>query len=135
MEIQRKKMLKCLITKVLKGLPFLATNEANYSTRAYPISSDFDDENEAAATTVPKDVKEGHFAVIATHGEEAKRFIVELDYLTDPDFLRLLEQAKEEFGFQQKGALAVPCRPQELQKIIENRRVCNNATMQHYFRG
>ncbi|CAL0310472.1 unnamed protein product [Lupinus luteus] len=127
MEVQRKKMLKSLITKVLKGLQFLAYNNEAYPRKAYTISENIDDENEAATTTmVPKDVKEGHFAVIAIQGEETKRFIVELDYLTDPDFLRLLEQAKEEFGFQQKGALAVPCRPQELQKIIENRRV-NNA--------
>ncbi|KAL3569511.1 hypothetical protein D5086_029401 [Populus alba] len=39
-----------------------------------------------------------------------------------PDFLSLLEQAKEEYGFQQEGVLAVPCRPEELQKILENRR-------------
>lgn len=117
MEVRRK-MLKSLITKVLKGLPFLAPNGANS-----PRISDIDDENEAAATTVPKDVKEGHFAVIAIKGEEKKRFIVALDYLTDPDFMRLLEQAKEEYGFEQKGALVVPCRPQELQKIIENPRV------------
>ncbi|OIW05147.1 hypothetical protein TanjilG_02620 [Lupinus angustifolius] len=109
MEVQRKKMLKSMITKVLKGLQFLAYNEAATTT-----------------TMVPKDVKEGHFAVIAIQGEETKRFIVELEYLTDPDFLRLLEQAKEEFGFEQKGAIALPCRPQELQKIIENRRM-NNA--------
>ncbi|KAE9621809.1 hypothetical protein Lal_00033059 [Lupinus albus] len=126
MEVQKKKMLKSMITKVLKGLQFWAYNEA-LPRRAYTISdNNIDDENEAvAATMVPKDVKEGHFAVIAIQGEEAKRFIVELDYLTDPDFLRLLEQAKEEFGFQQKGALAIPCRPQELQKIIENRQVNN----------
>jgi SAUR family protein len=47
---------------------------------------------------------------------------VELNHLTNPDFLSLLEQAKEEYGFQQEGVLAVPCRPEELQKILENRR-------------
>ncbi|CAL0326789.1 unnamed protein product [Lupinus luteus] len=118
MEGQRKKMLKSLITKVLKSLQFLSHNEVAYPKRVYTIS-DIDDENEAT-TWVPKDVKEGHFAVIAIKGEEAKRFIVELDYLTDPHFLRLLEQAKEEFGFEQKGVIIIPCRPQELQKIIEN---------------
>ena len=84
--------------------------------------SDIDEENENA-TWVPEDVKEGHFAVIAMHGEETKRFVVELDYLTDPAFLKLLEQAREEYGFRQKGALAVPCSPEELQKIIENKRL------------
>ncbi|KAJ1418960.1 Small auxin-up RNA [Sesbania bispinosa] len=63
---------------------------------------------------------EGHFVVLATKGEESKRFVVKLDYLSDPAFLRLLDQAREEFGFRQKGALAVPCRPQELQKILDD---------------
>ncbi|RDX71272.1 Auxin-responsive protein SAUR32, partial [Mucuna pruriens] len=119
MEVARKKSLKSLIAKVLKGLQFLAHNEAH--TRRVCYSSDIDEENERT-TNVPEDVKEGHFVVIAMQGEETKRFVVELDYLTDPDFLRLLEQAREEYGFEQKGALAVPCSPQELQKIIENRR-------------
>ena len=81
----------------------------------------FDEEMEATKM-VPGDVKKGHFAVTATKGEEPKRFLVELNYLTNPDFLSLLEQAKEEYGFQQEGVLAVPCRPEELQKILENRR-------------
>ncbi|KAK7337090.1 hypothetical protein VNO77_17649 [Canavalia gladiata] len=120
--IGRKKMLKSLITKVMKSLQFLA------HSRAYPrrvsYVSDIDEENERAATTtrVPEDVREGHFAVIAMQGEETKRFVVELEYLTDPAFVKLLDQAKEEYGFGQKGALAIPCSPQELQNIIENRR-------------
>ncbi|GMI71209.1 SMALL AUXIN UPREGULATED RNA 48 [Hibiscus trionum] len=71
-------------------------------------------------TKIPKDVKEGHFAVVAVNGEESKRFILELSCLRNPAILRLLEQAKEEYGFQQMGALTLPCQPEELQKILEN---------------
>ncbi|XP_047153547.1 auxin-responsive protein SAUR71-like [Vigna umbellata] len=120
MEVGKKKMLKSLISKVMKGVPFLAPNGAR--SRRVCYVSDIDEERENA-TRVPEDVKEGHFAVIAIHGEETKRFVVELDYLTDPAFLKLLEQASEEYGFQQKGALVVPCSPQELQKIIDNKRL------------
>ncbi|KAJ1418959.1 Small auxin-up RNA [Sesbania bispinosa] len=119
MEVIRRKTLKHLITKVLKGLQFLAMSRAAYSRSRgnyYLLRDVIDKEN------VPEDVREGHFAVIAMHGGETKRFIVELDYLTDPAFLRLLEEAKEEYGFQQKGALAVPCSPQQLEYIIQNRR-------------
>ncbi|EXB55814.1 hypothetical protein L484_000894 [Morus notabilis] len=70
-------------------------------------------------TTVPDDVKEGHFAVSAVKGAEKKRFVVKLKYLTSPAFMRLLEQAEEEYGFEQTGALVVPCRPDELHKILE----------------
>ncbi|KAL6336482.1 hypothetical protein AAG906_018437 [Vitis piasezkii] len=80
------------------------------------------DEELEAATMVPDDVKEGHFAVWAVMGGEPKRFIVDLCYLTNPAFLRLLEQAEEEYGFEQKGTLAVPCQPEELQKILQPRR-------------
>ncbi|KAK8479667.1 hypothetical protein V6N13_064216 [Hibiscus sabdariffa] len=79
---------------------------------------EFDEDVEE--TKIPKDVKEGHFAVIAVNGEKSKRFILELSYLRNPAFLRLLEQAKEEYGFQQMGALILPCQPEELQKILED---------------
>ena len=78
---------------------------------------------EEAEMSVPEDVAEGHFAVLAIKGEERKRFIVELECLNDPHFLRLLEKAKEEFGFEHQGALVLPCRPQVLQKILDDRRL------------
>ncbi|KAL2323231.1 hypothetical protein Fmac_027610 [Flemingia macrophylla] len=73
-------------------------------------------------TNLPDDVLEGHFVVLANKGEETKRFIVELHYLTDPAFLVLLERAKEEYGFKQKGVLVIPCHPHELEKILEEPR-------------
>uniref|UniRef100_M1CQB6 SAUR family protein n=1 Tax=Solanum tuberosum TaxID=4113 RepID=M1CQB6_SOLTU len=69
---------------------------------------------------VPNDVKEGHFAVFSVNPEEEpKKFIVELHWLNNPLFLKLLKQAEDEYGFQQKGILEVPCRAAELQKILE----------------
>ncbi|XP_020234412.1 auxin-induced protein 6B [Cajanus cajan] len=73
--------------------------------------------SEDCATT--DDVMEGYFVVLAIKGQETKRFIVSLEYLTDPAFLELLDEAREEYGFTQQGALALPCRPQELQKILD----------------
>ncbi|XP_010241823.1 PREDICTED: auxin-responsive protein SAUR32-like [Nelumbo nucifera] len=74
--------------------------------------------DESAQYSVPEDVKEGHFAVIAVDDGEPKRFVVALNYLTHPAFLRLLEQAAEEFGFDQEGALTIPCRPSEIERIL-----------------
>ncbi|KAJ0083653.1 hypothetical protein Patl1_30605 [Pistacia atlantica] len=70
---------------------------------------------------VPEDVKEGHFAVIAVDGEQPKRFVIPLSYLTHPGFLKLLEQAAEEYGFDHEGALTIPCRPCELERILAER--------------
>ncbi|KAG4979872.1 hypothetical protein JHK85_033830 [Glycine max] len=67
-------------------------------------------------------VLEGHFAVIAEHEKETiKRFLVPLSYLRNSTFLGLLEQAAEEYGFDQHGALTIPCRPSELESIRANR--------------
>ncbi|CAK7343150.1 unnamed protein product [Dovyalis caffra] len=113
--LKRATMLKLFIRKLKRILLLSASRGANVSEIGF-------DEEMEAAKVVPFDVKKGHFAVTAIKGEEPKRFIVELNYLTNPDFLSLLEQAKEEYGFKQEGVLAVPCRPEELQKILENRR-------------
>ena len=104
------RLFNVLIEKLQKSISVLAPREPDQLKEALE-----------AAAVVPDDVTEGHFAVFAIKGEETKRFVVELDYLTNPAFLRLLEQAKEEYGFSQKGALSVPCRPEEMQKIIDDK--------------
>ncbi|KAK7245105.1 hypothetical protein RIF29_39939 [Crotalaria pallida] len=70
----------------------------------------------------PKGVKQGHFVVIATEGCKPERFLIELGYLHHPDFVKLLKQAEEEFGFSQVGALAIPCQPDHLKRIIESKK-------------
>ncbi|KAK7257678.1 hypothetical protein RIF29_31826 [Crotalaria pallida] len=71
---------------------------------------------------VPEDVKEGHFTVIAAadnDGEGPKRFVVPLSFLNNTAFLRLLEKAAEEYGFDQAGAITIPCRPSELELLLK----------------
>ncbi|MCL7025338.1 hypothetical protein MKW94_003254 [Papaver nudicaule] len=70
------------------------------------------------AMELPYDVKKGQFAVFAAQGDEANRFVVELDCLSNPAFLKLLEKAEEEFGFQQDGIIGLPCTPDELKRIL-----------------
>ncbi|XP_028756908.1 auxin-induced protein 6B-like [Neltuma alba] len=80
-----------------------------------------EEEEGSESSYVPEDVKEGHFAVIAEDGEEPRRFVVPLSCLTHPSFLRLLEEAAEEYGFDHEGALTIPCSPRELERILEGR--------------
>ncbi|PHT70967.1 hypothetical protein T459_26071, partial [Capsicum annuum] len=69
---------------------------------------------------VPNDVKEGYFVVFSLNKEEEpKRFIVELHLLTNSSFFKLLKQTEDEYEFEQKGVLEVPCLAKELQKILE----------------
>lgn len=62
--------------------------------------------------------KGGHFSVIAIGDGEPKKFSVALDYLWYPPFVRLLEAAEKEFGFDQQGVLAIPCEASELRNIL-----------------
>lgn len=103
-------MLKIVVERLQKSLLLGRKN-----------SSDLDefDEDTRESKNLPNDVKEGHFAVIAVDDDELKRFIVPLSYLTHPSFLRLLEQAAEEYGFDHEGALTIPCRPSELEHILK----------------
>ncbi|PNX79186.1 hypothetical protein L195_g035170, partial [Trifolium pratense] len=104
MDVTKKLKLKSLISKVLKGLQFLKISKAYRRRGNYVRIIDIDDGDENATTQVPQ----GYFAVIAMKGEEPMRFVLELEYLRDYHFMKLLEQAKEEFGYEQKGALALP---------------------------
>ncbi|MCD7473169.1 hypothetical protein HAX54_014806 [Datura stramonium] len=88
-----------------------------FSRRSSSLRLDWDDDN-----ALPP---EGHFVVHAIDDDDdgkPRRFVVELSYLADPGFVRLLEQAAEEFGFEQEGVLAVPCRHSDLEKILESRK-------------
>ncbi|XP_076946453.1 auxin-responsive protein SAUR50-like [Bidens hawaiensis] len=69
--------------------------------------------------TVLKDVKEGHFAVIAADEYVERRFVVPIECLHRPSFLRLLERAAEEYGFDHEGALMILCRPSELEWMLQ----------------
>jgi SAUR family protein len=41
--------------------------------------------------------------------EEEERFVVPVGYLKHPLFVALLQAAEEEYGFEQKGAITIPC--------------------------
>lgn len=67
----------------------------------------------------------GFFALYI--GEERQRFVVPTSYLSHPLFKMLLEKAYDEFGFDQRNGLVVPCSVstfQEVSNVIE----CNNGS-------
>ncbi|KAG9442982.1 hypothetical protein H6P81_018836 [Aristolochia fimbriata] len=56
---------------------------------------------------LPVDVPKGHFPVYV--GEQRRRYIVPLSFLEDPKFQMLLQRAEEEYGFEHKMGLTIPC--------------------------
>ncbi|XVF76428.1 hypothetical protein PTKIN_Ptkin13bG0265400 [Pterospermum kingtungense] len=86
------------------------------------------EEDMSVGKAVPHDVKEGSFAVCAVKGKETQRFVIELDHLTNPEFLSLLDQARDEYGSHQKGVLSLPCQPHELQEILDQSKETDDGT-------
>ncbi|CAH2042342.1 unnamed protein product [Thlaspi arvense] len=70
----------------------------------------------------------GYFPVVTMGNAEAKRFLVDLSYLAYPPFLKLLEEAEHEFGFDQPRVLTVPCDANELHTILLRKRVMSDMT-------
>ncbi|KAL6888518.1 hypothetical protein ACP4OV_009544 [Aristida adscensionis] len=61
-------------------------------------------------------VPKGFFAVCV--GEEMKRFVIPTEYLGHWAFEGLLKEAEEEFGFEHKGALRIPCDVEVFEGIL-----------------
>ncbi|TVT98956.1 hypothetical protein EJB05_55708, partial [Eragrostis curvula] len=55
----------------------------------------------------PPPPPKGHLAVSV--GPEMQRFVIPMEYLKHRAFAALLQEAEEEFGFQQEGVLRIPC--------------------------
>lgn len=111
----KREKLKILIEKLQKRI---LSGRKPESGPANHYSEDLEDEVSGSTYVPPADVKEGHFAVIAVDHGEPKRFVVPINFLTHPPFLSLLEQAAEEYGFDHDGALTIPCRPSDLERIL-----------------
>ncbi|KAJ6696837.1 hypothetical protein OIU85_003214 [Salix viminalis] len=51
--------------------------------------------------------QKGHFVVYV--GDEMKRFVVPTTYLKNPIFQKLLDESAEEYGFDNKNGIVLPC--------------------------
>lgn len=49
--------------------------------------------------------------------EEKQRFIVPVMYFNHPLFMQLLKEAEEEYGFDQKGTITIPCNVEEFRQV------------------
>ncbi|PSS01592.1 Auxin-responsive protein [Actinidia chinensis var. chinensis] len=58
----------------------------------------------------------GFFALYV--GEERERFLVPTGYLSHPLFKMLLDKAYNEFGFEQRNGLVVPCSVGAFQEVV-----------------
>ncbi|KAG8653162.1 auxin-responsive protein SAUR72 [Manihot esculenta] len=64
-----------------------------------------------------KSVPEGHVPVYV--GAEMERFLVSAELLNHPIFIGLLNKSAQEYGYDQKGVLRIPCHVLVFEQIME----------------
>ncbi|GKD54476.1 auxin-induced protein 15A-like protein [Tanacetum coccineum] len=85
------------------------------------------DVEECVCTTTPR----GFLAVYV--GDERKRFVVPTSSLSHPLFKILLAKASEEFGYEQKNGLAVPCSVEAFEEVVSVMKCCRGMfDFQHF---
>ncbi|XVE63202.1 hypothetical protein DITRI_Ditri07aG0000700 [Diplodiscus trichospermus] len=67
--------------------------------------------------SVLRSVPQGHVPVYV--GEEMKRFVVNAELLNHPVFIGLLNKSAQEYGYEQKGVLHIPCHVLVFERIME----------------
>jgi len=65
-----------------------------------------------------KVVPKGCVAVyVGSEGEQQQRFVIPVVYVNHPLFEKLLKEAEEEYGFEQKGTITIPCHVSDFQYV------------------
>ncbi|KAF1897464.1 hypothetical protein Lal_00035169 [Lupinus albus] len=63
------------------------------------------------------EVPEGHVPVYV--GEEMERFVVSAELLNHPVFVKLLNRSAQEYGYEQKGVLRIPCHVIVFERVLD----------------
>lgn len=97
------------LTKMVRGL---GSSQSKGKHHYRSLSADFQTwpkylNRKGSSHFSDDEIPEGCLAVYV--GEERKRFVIPTVYLSHPIFLMLLDKAHEEYGFEQKEGLTVPC--------------------------
>ncbi|KAI4307048.1 hypothetical protein L6164_030278 [Bauhinia variegata] len=64
-----------------------------------------------------KGIPKGCLAILVGQGEEQQRFVIPVIYINHPLFMQLLKEAEEEYGFDQKGPITIPCHVEEFRTV------------------
>lgn len=64
-----------------------------------------------------KDIPKGCLAVMVGQGEEQQKFVIPVIYINHPLFMQLLKEAEEEYGFDHKGPIIIPCQVEEFRTV------------------
>jgi len=62
-------------------------------------------------------VPKGCLAIKVGQGDDQQRFVVPVMYFNHPLFMQLLKEAEEEYGFDQKGTITIPCHVEQFRNV------------------
>ncbi|KAJ0968455.1 hypothetical protein J5N97_025372 [Dioscorea zingiberensis] len=97
----------------LLSFHFQLPNMVGLGRRAISSSSSSSEEEDMMMAP-----KKGWMGIrVGGEGEELKRFMVPVEYLNHPLFLSLLKVAEEEYGFDHKGAITIPCHVEDFTRV------------------
>ncbi|KAL0344799.1 UNVERIFIED_CONTAM: Auxin-responsive protein SAUR50 [Sesamum radiatum] len=80
-------------------------------------------DNDGGASSPTTTTPTGTFVVYV--GDDRQRFVVPTGYLSHPLFKILLEKAYNEFGFNQRNGLVMPCSVAAFQEVVSAVECCN----------
>ncbi|XP_010923768.1 auxin-responsive protein SAUR71 [Elaeis guineensis] len=67
-----------------------------------------------------EEVPEGHVPVYVGEGEEVERFVVRAELLSRPVFVELLRRSAQEYGYEQRGVLRIPCPVPVFRRVLRS---------------
>ncbi|XP_030482062.2 protein SMALL AUXIN UP-REGULATED RNA 12 [Cannabis sativa] len=102
-----------------------SSSSSSSSSSPFSLSSEYHESllREFEEEEEEDEIPTGFLAVYV--GEERQRFVVPTTFLSHPLFKMLLEKAYEEFGFQQRNGLVVPCSVSSFRDVV-NAVQCSN---------
>ncbi|KAF4396888.1 hypothetical protein F8388_004856 [Cannabis sativa] len=105
-----------------------SSSSSSSSSSPFSLSSEYHESllREFEEEEEEDEIPTGFLAVYV--GEERQRFVVPTTFLSHPLFKMLLEKAYEEFGFQQRNGLVVPCSVSSFRDVV-NAVQCSNGVV------
>ncbi|KAH6760450.1 SAUR-like auxin-responsive protein family [Perilla frutescens var. hirtella] len=76
-----------------------------------------------------RSIPKGCLAVMVGQGVEQQRFVIPVMYVNHPLFTQLLKASEEEYGFDQKGPINIPCHVEEFCHV---RSLIDKETAEHH---
>ncbi|KAL7585507.1 hypothetical protein Lser_V15G42240 [Lactuca serriola] len=116
----------CSIKKLVKKATYRTrylSFEKFYVKQESLLRYGFEGYTSTSITTAAANIRRGFFAVYV--GVERQRFVVPTSCLSHPLFKILLAKASEEFGYNQKNGLVIPCSVATFQEVVMVTKCCS----------